>query len=86
MHNVLFVRPGHVPSDITNPRWKWYKDQMDVSSQQSNCFGNGIVVSKKGSGGTHRVWSQCEERVLLAALKDLVAKGKKLIMASVLVT
>ncbi|KAL8462716.1 hypothetical protein ACS0TY_033657 [Phlomoides rotata] len=62
------------------------EDHMDVSSQQSNCFGNGIVVSKKGSGGTHRVWSQCEEKVLLAALKDLVAKGKKLIMASVLVT
>ncbi|KAL8523653.1 hypothetical protein ACS0TY_013574 [Phlomoides rotata] len=25
VHNVLLVRPTHVPNDCTNPRWKWFK-------------------------------------------------------------
>ncbi|KAL8489186.1 hypothetical protein ACS0TY_025182 [Phlomoides rotata] len=51
---------------------------MEMSSQQSNSFGIGAGVSKKGSGGTRRVWSQREEKVLITALKDLVAKGQKM--------
>ncbi|KAL8493625.1 hypothetical protein ACS0TY_024709 [Phlomoides rotata] len=51
---------------------------MEMSSQQSNSFGIGAGVSKKWSGGTRRVWSQREEKVLITALKDLVAKGQKM--------
>ncbi|KAL8553359.1 hypothetical protein ACS0TY_001873 [Phlomoides rotata] len=71
MHTVLFVKPDPVPTDSTNPRWKWFK--------QSNGFGSGTGVggSKKGSGGTRRVWAQREEKVLMDALKDLVVKGQK---------
>ncbi|KAL8458290.1 hypothetical protein ACS0TY_035967 [Phlomoides rotata] len=54
---------------------------MEHSSQQSNgfgfCSGTGVGVSKKGSGGTRRVWAQREEKVLMDALKDLVVKGQK---------
>ncbi|KAL8492819.1 hypothetical protein ACS0TY_024133 [Phlomoides rotata] len=81
MHTVLFVKPDPVPTDSTNPRWKWFKGQMEQSSQQSNGFGfgsgSGVGVSKKGSGGTRRIWAQREEKVLMDALKDLVAKGQK---------
>ncbi|KAL8473199.1 hypothetical protein ACS0TY_030140 [Phlomoides rotata] len=58
-----------------------YLGQMEHSSQQSNGFGfgsgTGVGVSKKGSGGTRRVWAQHEEKVLMDALKDLVVKGQK---------
>ncbi|KAL8530303.1 hypothetical protein ACS0TY_007366 [Phlomoides rotata] len=57
--------------------------QMDMSSQQSNGFGTGSRVPKKGFGGTCRIWSQREEKILIAALKDLIAKGEKLIMVFV---
>ncbi|KAL8520467.1 hypothetical protein ACS0TY_011114 [Phlomoides rotata] len=30
MHIVLFVRPEPVPSDSTNPRWKWFKGCLGV--------------------------------------------------------
>ncbi|KAL8481047.1 hypothetical protein ACS0TY_027544 [Phlomoides rotata] len=50
---------------------------MDFSSQQSNGFGNGLGSTRKPSGNTRRIWTTREENVLLAALKDLVAKGKK---------
>ncbi|KAL8487773.1 hypothetical protein ACS0TY_024191 [Phlomoides rotata] len=50
--------------------------QMDMSLQQSNSFGTAYGVPKKGSGDTRRIWSHREEKILIAALKDLVAKGK----------
>ncbi|KAL8461946.1 hypothetical protein ACS0TY_033145 [Phlomoides rotata] len=51
---------------------------MDFSSQQSNGFGNGVGSSRKTIGNTRRVWTTRGEKVLLAALKDLVAKGQKI--------
>ncbi|KAL8501192.1 hypothetical protein ACS0TY_020663 [Phlomoides rotata] len=51
---------------------------MDFSSQQSNGFGNGFESTRKPSGNTRRIWTTREEKVLLAALKDLVAKGQKI--------
>ncbi|KAL8457261.1 hypothetical protein ACS0TY_035200 [Phlomoides rotata] len=50
---------------------------MDLLSQQSNGFGNSLSSTRKMSGNTRRVWMTREEKVLLAALKDLVAKGQK---------
>ncbi|KAL8555755.1 hypothetical protein ACS0TY_003535 [Phlomoides rotata] len=59
---------------------KWFllfEVLMDFSSQQSNGFGNGLGSTRKPSGNTRRIWTTREEKVLLAALKDLVAKGQK---------
>ncbi|KAL8502641.1 hypothetical protein ACS0TY_021681 [Phlomoides rotata] len=40
-------------------------------------FGNGFESTRKPSGNIRRIWIRREEKVLLAALKDLVAKGQK---------
>ncbi|KAL8535516.1 hypothetical protein ACS0TY_011228 [Phlomoides rotata] len=57
--------------------------KKDMFSQQSNGFGTGSEVPKKGSRGTRRIWSHREEKIRIAALKDLIAKGQKLIMVFV---
>ncbi|KAL8556453.1 hypothetical protein ACS0TY_004049 [Phlomoides rotata] len=77
LHSVLFVKPVPIPDDSTNPIWKWFKVLMDFSSQQSNGFRNGLGSTRKPSGNTRRIWTTQEEKVLLVALKDLVAKGQK---------
>ncbi|KAL8469955.1 hypothetical protein ACS0TY_032716 [Phlomoides rotata] len=66
MHTVLFVKPDPVPTDSTNPRWKWFKGTIAtnvLAACDRKCMFTYILPRWEGSTFDARVLRDSISRV-----------------------